>query len=297
MTRRRRHPAHARFLLLLASASCAEPLDQRLAIVDAPRVLAIVAEPAEARPGTPVTYRALVASPDGTVDAAPRWSYCIAPKPPTEDNAVSVPCAAQGEGALQPLGDAPSVTAALPADACARFGPEVPPGNFRPRDPDPTGGFYQPVRADVDALIAFGLARITCKLANATAEVSREYELNYAANRNPVLELPEEATLTRVPAHAAIALTAAWPAASAEPYLYFDQLAQALVTRREAMRVSWFATGGAIDVDASAVGEDDPATSVGTTWRTPGPGPATLWFVLRDSRGGVVARAVSVTVE
>jgi hypothetical protein len=285
----------ARVLACAALGACADAPDQRLAIVDAPRVLAIVAEPAEARPGAAVTYRALVGGPQGTLDAAPRWSYCTAPKPPTEDNVVSVSCAA-GD-ALQPLGEAPAVTATLPADACTRFGPEVPPGNFRPRDPDPTGGFYQPVRADVDPLVAFGLSRITCKLANTTADVSREYELGYVANQNPTLELPGEAALAAVPAHADVALTAAWPAEAAETYLYFDPLAQALAWRREAMRLSWFATGGALAVDASAVGEDDPATSVATTWRTPGPGPATLWLVLRDSRGGVATRAVPVIVE
>lgn len=292
---RRAAIALAAALATAALAACDAGLDQRLAIVDAPRVLAIVAEPAEARPGATVTYRALVASPDGTLDAAPRWSFCTAPKPPTEDNTVSASCAA-GE-ALAPLGEAPAVTAALPADACTRFGPEVPPGNFRPRDPDPTGGFYQPVRADVAPLIAFGLSRITCKLANTTAEIAREYEQRYVANINPVLELPGEPALATVPAHAEVALTAAWPAASAETYVYFDPLAGALVVRREAMRVSWFATAGALDVDASAIAEDDPATSVTTTWRTPGPGPATLWFVLRDSRGGAATRAVPVTVE
>jgi hypothetical protein len=294
----------AALALAPALAACDDGLDQRLAIVAAPRVLAIVAEPAEARPGATVSYRALVAGPDGTIDAAPRWSFCTAPKPPTEDNAVSVACAA-GD-ALVPFGEAPAVTAALPTDACTRFGPEVPPGNFRPRDPDPTGGFYQPVRADTGPLVAFGFSRITCKLANTTAELARQYELGYVANRNPTLALldptdPTDPTdpsaLATVPAHADVALTAAWPAEAAEAYLYFDQLAQALVTRREAMRLSWFATGGALDVDASAVAEDDPATSVTTTWHTPGPGPATLWLVLRDSRGGVAARAVPVTVE
>ncbi|HWU85797.1 MAG TPA: hypothetical protein VN253_00875, partial [Kofleriaceae bacterium] len=194
----------------------------------------------------------------------------------------------------------PSVTAALPADACVRFGPEVPPGNFRPRDPDPSGGFYQPLRVDVDAdaapaLIAFGLSRITCKLPNATADLARQYEQRYVANRNPTLDEP--AVPAAVPAHSAVELAASWPKDSAEPYLYFDQLAQALVPRREAMRLSWFATAGALDVDATAVGEDDPATRVTTTWHTPAPGPATLWFVLRDSRGGVATRAVSITVE
>jgi hypothetical protein len=284
--------ASHRLLLISVLAACDPGLDQRLAIIDEPRVLAVIAEPAEARPGATVAYRALVAGPDGTIDAAPRWAYCTAPKPPTEDNAVSTSCA-RGD-ALQPIGDAPSVSAALPADACVRFGPEVPPGNFRPRDPDATGGFYQPVRAEAAPLVAFGLARITCKLPNATADLSREYELRYVANANPTLEAPALAT---APAHASVELTASWPAAAAETYLYFDQLAQALIERREAMRLSWFATAGALDVDASAVGEGDPATSVTTTWHTPGPGPATLWFVLRDSRGGVAARAVSVTVE
>lgn len=282
------------------ASACAGAPDQRLAIVTEPRVLALIAEPAEARPGAPVTYRALVASPAGTLDASPRWSYCTAPKPPTEDNAVATGCVS-GD-ALQPLGTAPSVTAALPADACVRFGPEVPPGNFRPRDPDPSGGFYQPLRADIDApdaagapLLAFGLSRITCKLPNATADLAREYDQRYVANRNPTLDEP--AVPATVPAHAAVELAASWPADAAEPYLYFDQLAQALVQRREALRLSWFATGGAIDVDATAVGEADSATRVATTWHTPASGPATLWFVLRDSRGGMAARAVSVTVE
>jgi hypothetical protein len=288
-------------LLLCILAACADAPDQRLAIVTEPRVLAIVAEPAEARPGAQVTYRALVGTPTGTLDAAPRWSYCTAPKPPTEDNAVATGCVT-GES-LQPLGAAASVTAALPADACIRFGPEVPPGNFRPRDPDSSGGFYQPLRADVDApapgsaapLLAFGLSRITCKLPNATADLAREYDQRYVANRNPILDAP--ALPATVPAHSPLELAASWPADSAEPYLYFDQLAQSLVPRRESLRVSWFATAGALDVDATAVAEDDPATRVTTTWHTPASGLATLWLVLRDSRGGVATRTLSVTVE
>ncbi len=62
------------------------------------------------------------------------------------------------------------------------------------------------------------------------------------------------------------------------------------------MRLSWFATGGTLAVDASAVGEDDLATSVTTTWTTPGTGTAWLWLVLRDSRGGFATRAVMVDI-
>ena len=208
---------------------------------------------------------------------------------------MSVACV--GDAAeLAPLGEAASVTATLPGDGCIRFGPDVPPGGFRPRGADPSGGYYQPVRVDVGDLYAFGMSRITCRLPAATFEVAREYDLNYVANQAPAglaLELP-----ATVPADTVVELAASWPAGAAETYLYFDPLAHRLVTRREAMRVSWFATGGHLPVDATAVDEDDPATRAATTWRTPAtPGPAHVWIVLRDSRGGIATLDAAITVE
>lgn len=281
-----------RVALLLVLAGCEDGLDQRLAIVREPRVLAIVAEPAEAKPGAQVSYRALVASPDGPLPTSPRWSYCTAPKPPTEDNAVSSDCLA--DESLIDLGVAAELMATLPSDGCLRFGPDTPPGGFRPRDADATGGYYQPIRADVDALVAFGSSRITCKLPTAPAEIAREYDLGYIANRNPTLE---PLVLDTVPANADVTLTASWPPDAVETYLYYDPLSQRLVERREAMQVSWFATAGTLASDASAAGEDDDATHVSTTWRTPAAGPVWLWFVLRDSRGGVATAHVPVMVE
>ncbi len=278
--------------VLVGAAACTEPLDQRLAIVDEPRVLAIRSEPAEARPGAQVAYRALVAGPAGPVADVPAWAFCTAPKPPTEDNAVSAACIATAS--LVDLGTSAEVSGVLPSDGCLRFGPDTPPGGFRPRDPDGTGGYYQPVRADVVGDIAFGLSRITCKLPSAPTEVARDYDLHYVANANPVLE---PLALASVPANAEVSLTASWPADSVESYLYYDGLAQQLVMRRESMRVSWYATGGTLEVDASAVAEDESATSVSTTWRTPGSGDAWLWLVLRDSRGGIAWQELHVTVE
>lgn len=277
---------------LVLLAACDSGLDQRLAIVDQPRVLAMRAEPAEAKPGSAIVYSALVASPDGPVADAPSWAYCTAPKPPTEDNAVSEQCIATS--ALVDLGTNPEVTGTLPSDGCIRFGPDTPPGGFRPRDPDPTGGYYQPVRVEVAGLLAFGLSRITCKLPTATAEVARDYDLHYAANQNPVLE---PIALATVPANTDVVLTASWPADAVETFLYYDSLSQRLVERREAMRVSWFATAGALAVDGSAVTEDDSATSVSTAWHTPAAGEVWLWIVLRDSRGGVAWQQLRVTVE
>ncbi|HEY4238580.1 MAG TPA: hypothetical protein VGM88_02150 [Kofleriaceae bacterium] len=273
--------------LILALAACDDALDQRLAIVDQPRVLAILSEPAEAKPGDTVAFTAIAGGPDGALDAAPSWSFCIAPKPPTQDAAVSAACT--GSGSLVAIGD----SAALPTDACTLFGPDVTMADFRPRDPDSTGGYYQPVRADALGAIAFGFPRITCDLPTAPGDVAHDYQLHYVANANPTLD---PIALPPLAADTDVTLTASWPAAAAESYLYYDLDSQTLVTRREAMRISWLATGGALAVDATAVAEDDPATSASTTWHTPASGPVTLWFVLRDSRGGVAVQSIATTI-
>lgn len=275
--------------LVITLVACNSPLDQRLAIVREPRVLAVASEPAEVVPGASVMYSALVASPDGPVAAAPGWALCTAPKPPTEDNAVSDACLATGVD----LGSGATVAATVPDDACILFGPDVPGGGFRPRDPDPTGGFYQPVRVEAQgADLAFGFTRIECKLGGAPAEVAHDYLTMYVANRNPTL-LPTELAPAPAPDRDVV-LTVSWPADAVESYLYYDPQRQVLVTRREAMHVAFFATGGRFPVDALAIGEDDPATSVQTMWHTPAAGPAWLWIVLRDSRGGFAVQQIAV---
>jgi hypothetical protein len=282
-----------RLLALVLVAGCEDALDQRLAIVREPRVLAIVSEPPEVTPGADVALTALVGGPDGTIAATPAWALCAAPKPPTEDNGVADGCLADQ---VVTLGTGAAITATVPADACRTFGPDVVSSGFRPRAPDPTGGYYQPFRADAPELdLAFGFTRITCNLANAPGDVAQAYRTMYVANQSPALAPP--AVPATVAAGSTVTLEATWPDAAVESFLYFDPDAQVLVTRRESMRLSWFATAGELAVDASAVAEDDPTRSVSTTWRAPAaPGPATLWFVLRDSRGGLATETVTVDV-
>ena len=283
--------------LLVLLVGCEHALDQRLAIVDTPRVLAIVSEPPEVLPGAATTVTALVGGPDGTIAADPAWSLCAAPKPPTEDNGVAVGCV---EDQVVPIGDGASLPATIPTDACRTFGPDVISMGFRPRPPDATGGYFQPIRADVPALdIAFGFTRITCNLANAPGDIAQTFHLDYVANTNPTLEplvIAGVPGTTSVASDTTVTLAATWPDDAVESYLYFDPDAQVLVTRRESMRLSWFATGGELAVDASAVGEGDPARSVTTTWHTPPAGTATLWLVLRDSRGGIATQTIVVDV-
>lgn len=294
----------ASLLLLTPSlAACAPAMPNDAGIVAAPRVVAVRAQPAESKPGTAVTYTALVAAPvDDDSDAVPVWAFCTAPKAPTEDNAVADACL--GGGALLPAGTGVAISATTPRDACALFGPDTPPGGFRPRDPDVTGGYYQPLRVTLaGAEPSFALERLGCDLGMASADSASAFANAYVPNENPTL-LPLSATagagdtpLDAVPPDTAVTLRASWPAEAAETYAYFDRDAQNLVTKRESLRVSWYATSGHFDAATTGRSENDPALDATNVWTTPATaGPNVLWLVLQDSRGGVDFARYDVTV-
>jgi hypothetical protein len=295
--------ARTAFALALAGVACEPSLGESDAIVTDARVLAVVADPAETKPGVAVTFRALVASPEGTV-ASPAldWGFCTAPKPLTTDNIVSSVCL--GDGAIVPAGFGATVTAMTPSNGCVLFGPDPPPGGARPRDPDTTGGYYQPMRVDLaGAGVTFALARITCDLAGASAATATAFAQAYVPNANPTL-LPAAASiagapaaLAAIPAGTRVAIEASWPSTSAETYAYFDSATDAVTFKREAMTVAWYATSGAFDAESTGRAEDDPATSTTNTWTAPSAAGSThLWLVLRDSRGGVDFAAYDVAI-
>jgi hypothetical protein len=274
--------------------SCVPNLGGGDSLIDSTRVLAVRADPAEAKPGTKVTFTALVASPNGTIVGAPvAWSFCNAPKPLTEDNVVSDACL--DSSSLVSVGDGEATTATTPPTGCALFGPDTPPGGFRPRDPDVTGGYYQPLQANLaGAPLTFDLARIQCDLADASAAAVTQFTAQYHINVNPKLA-PLTATVsgaaasfTAIPAGARVTLTASWTAADAESYAYYDPESQTVITKRESMRVAWYATDGSLDSESTGRAETDLATNTTDGWSAPTTtGTVHLWVVLRDSRGGV----------
>lgn len=280
--------------VLGATATCTPSLGPSDSLVTSPRILAVRADPAEAAPGTRVTFTSLVGSPAGTVTSAGiEWSFCTAPAPLTDDNVVSDACL--GSSALVAAGVGPSVSVATPADGCSVFGPAAMSVGLRPRDPDVTGGYYQPLRADLEgADTAFALARIRCDLTSASAAVASAYAAAYRPNQNPHL-LALRATidgapipLTSVPRGARVILEASWPASSAEVFAYFDPVSQTVTEQRESMRVAWYGTAGALDSESTGQASDDDATTTTDGWQAPAtPGAVHLWTVLRDSRGGV----------
>lgn len=290
------------FLCAVSLSGCAPDLGDPASRVDAPRVLAIRADPPEVKPGEEVSYRALVAGPEGTVESpALVWSFCASPKPITEDNAVSAACL--GDEVIPVGGPSAGVEAAIPIDACAIFGPDPPPGGLRPRDPDVTGGFYQPVRARAAGLTAFARSRIVCNLPSAPVDVAADLAKRYRVNENPRIGTLRataggaEIDLDHVPVGARVRLSAGWRAEDAESFLMFDPDAARIVERREALWISWFATAGDLADEQTGRAEDDPALTTETTWDAPQvAGAVHLWLVLRDSRGGVDFAGYDLTV-
>jgi hypothetical protein len=301
-----------------ALAGCTPPLGAPASQVQGTQLLAIKGEPAEAAPGAMVRWTSLVASPAGTVDSPGLlWTFCLDPKPLAENNAIAASCLGDGESAGGP---APSLDAALPKSGCELFGPNTPPTKpgeppLRPRDPDVTGGYYQPLVVDLPAaldsggdLLGVALQRISCDLANAPVDVVRDYGMRYTANQNPQLaevdgaldgaELAPVATLGAVPAGAHVQLEARFTDGAAETFPVYDPASRALSDQREALRVSWFASGGTFDHDVTGRGADETEPFADNGWSAPGAaGPVTLWAVLRDSRGGVDFAAFTWMVE
>lgn len=300
----------APFAVWVVLVACAPELDVRESSVDRPRVLAVVAEPAEARPGDAVTYRVTAAASSGPLEPAPvTLSHCAAPKPPAENASVATACDADAQSPLlqRESGD---FYGRIPLDACRLFGPDPPPGGARPRDPDATGGFYQPLRITGLSEAAYHLQRVVCQPGDVAAEVARSFTAGYQQNKNPdsiTLSVVQAGTwlgsdasgeVTEVAERAELELRVSWEPEDREAYLYLDRERQSLVTRGEALRVAWFATSGELDRDEVSVAEADRSTrSASAGYRAPsGPGSAEIWAVVHDSRLGSAVRHVRLSV-
>jgi hypothetical protein len=313
----------ALFVAGVGSASACEPsLNERTFLVSSARVLAVRADPPEALPGAKVTLTSLYVDLNGTVTSGPfDWAFCEDRNPLANLGPVSATCATRGEASFLELGRAQSVTAALPLDACRVFGPDVPsalpnepPG--RPVDPDATGGYYQPVRLLAGEEIAIGLVRATCDVPGASPDQIADLSAHDHANANPAIDTLSDPTLgTLVLAGAGtntvapsqhLALRARWAAcdplapscSGAEGYAFLDPQTHQVVHAREQIRVSWSATGGALDDDTTGRDATDATPYSDDGWTAPATtGSQGLWVVIRDDRGGIGWRSFSIDVK
>lgn len=317
---------------------CRPQVGAPISQISGPNIIAVKGQPAEASPGTSVNYEVLavgesgrIPAPDGDITSPVLWSICDQPKPPIETNSVSSACLDTDAlpGVAGPT--ATTYAALMPAAACLEFGPLTPPvaegqPPIRPRDPDVTDGYYLPVRvsleipealrrtgmATADTLMAFGLERISCGLANAPSDAGREFTKNYTLNVNPVIagltwqqggsapadfpSLDDSGAAIQVQQGQTVTFSLSWTPESVETYPVFDVLSRAIVYHREALRVAWYATDGSFEHDVSGRTETDTEVFAANTWKPDVPGRVHLWVVLHDSRGGVDFAAYDLDV-
>jgi hypothetical protein len=317
----------ARTLLVsLALVACVPDDEEDESLIDEPRLIAVQMDPAEVGPRQPFTLRALYA---GGEQADLDWAFCTEQKPLSELGPISRDCLApDGTGLAEPFANGLEAESTMPADACRLFGPDRPPPKDgepagRPVDPDPSGGYYQPISLfDYDrGNPSLYEARVSCSLPGVTREQFAEWTRNYVRNRNPeiealdvtlgedVLTLDPQAEPLVIPRGRGLALRV-WSAlcegevdpdaacGGAEPYLYFDIGTRQIVTRREKLRASWFASAGEFRDSRSALVRGADGSSSANVWVAPGRAQSvTLWVVLRDDRGGASWQRYVLQVE
>jgi hypothetical protein len=311
-----------------ALLSCTPNLADPTAIVSSPRLLAVQASPPEGALGASFVLTALYVDPNGPHDpSAIDWATCLLQKPLGEPGPINESCFVDASPDLVPLGHGGVVRGTIPQDACQLFGPDSPPPqpgqpSARATDPDTTGGFYLPIRTKSgDGQWSAALERVACQPSGVTQPVSLAFASGYRANTNPTVsglskiaqdggatpiapDTPGSASALTVAAGEHVELQVEWPECTggdacggAESYLYIDPTSKQIVTRRESMVASWYASTGLFDEDRSGRGETDTATTAANTWIAPdAPGPVHLWVVLRDARGGVGWASYTVAV-
>lgn len=315
-------------LAAATAPACKPNLADSVSIVTTARVLAVRSEndagEAEFAAGESFDMTALNIDAFGAVSPSPlKWAFCNDPKPLAELGPVSPQCLDFAGNWFTPLGVGNQVEASMPETACQLFGPEAVSPQQRPVDPDPTGGYYQPVQLLAPGsgapMVTIDEARIVCTLASPSEDVRAQFKMEYVRNRNPAIASmgvidagtwasasDENAPQNRVAVGQRVVLEVAWPECDppaapdggagpaeyvpcdgAEHYLLFDTASQALVDQREAIAVAWYATGGVFDVDRSGRAGVELVTSSDNGWKAPSvAGPVTMWVVLRDERGG-----------
>ncbi len=181
-----------RAIFIALCVACKPELGGRFSQIEGPRIIAVRSNPPEAAASDTVAYDVLEVDPNGETGDAIDWAYCVARKPLDDLDTVSNDCLAASGPDILELGDGTTANGTIPNDACRNFGPEVPapkPGEpqGRPIDPDPTGGYYQPLRLLASAGTQIGTTRISCGVANASAPDTIAFRARYHPNTNPMI--------------------------------------------------------------------------------------------------------------
>jgi hypothetical protein len=281
---------------IAACIGCTPTLDDRPWLISRLTIVGWKAEPPEVAPGASVMLEALAVDPAAAVDpSTTAWTLCHTPKPPSENRVVAPDCLAP---AVMPDATGDPASIAIPTDVCTVFGPDVPqplPGQptTRARDPDATGGYFQPVTVALGGAVAIGLERVTCGLPEASLADARAFLAAYRANQNPSLAglafsaddgSPIDPGAIAAGSH--VTIQATWLPGAVETFPVFDRQSRTIVSTAETLQAAWYVTGGVLEEPATTI-TDPAAITTSTGWTAPaGDATVQLALVLRDSRGG-----------
>jgi hypothetical protein len=196
----------------------------------------------------------------------------------------------------------------------------------RPVDPDVTGGFHQPIVGSLGGAFTLGTVRIACDPANVNRDQALEYKELYRANEAPRIanvtlrgeaisedratelllgpaplsvdwdECPTESecgdglcTAREDKTTCAEDCTTPSGCTGAEPYVWYDRANARVAPRREGISVAWYTSNGRFESEQTGLDEREAKGRRDTQniWHPARPGPATVWLVVRDSRGGI----------
>jgi len=190
----------------------------------------------------------------------------------------------------------------------------------RPVDSDPTGGYYQPIGVTLleSAVTTLGAVRIFCPPSGLDQQQAGDFNASYRRNQNPLLDsvgllddagqarpAPDEPDTLQVSIGKPIPLRATWAACGdaaacngAESYARFNSDSRELETKRESIRVSWYASAGHFEHAVTGRDVSELAADTENTWTAPtDAGDVRLWLVIRDSRGGQTFRSFVLSVK
>jgi hypothetical protein len=262
-----------RVLLLLlwavVGAACTPEDEPPRTLIVKPRVLAINAEPPSAAPGESTTVTALVVG-TGAETPAVSWARCRrAPRP---GDAINPDCFDDGAAYLEPIGEGPTITTAMPADTTADALGE----------PDASGGVYLPLIARVTVAGQTLLASYRLRLSTA-GDVNHNPGLTGVlvvdADGNEAPLDPANPPVVRAGDH--VTLKPALVAGSAESY----PAALGNGTATEILLTSWYGSAGRFSQERTD--DTQPTTVLELDDYLPEPGATIdLFAVTRDDRGG-----------
>lgn len=267
-------------LLACAALAACLPVEDDPRLVDRLRVLSIRADPPEGPPGTPVLFTALAAHPSGE---APRlqWLSCDAARPTARSPGPGGDCLLS-EGAARLLGEGDSLSFDMPRRWLEglKIENQVAGVNFR---------VYLVATHGEERVEAYKTFRIS---------------LNPYANRNPEIAGATagdaealDATVTVAPA-SDLKLQAV-AAEGSEEHLEITTPDGQMFEIDEDLTWDWFSDtgsfrGGAIGYRAGR----DLGANLDAVWTAPPTaGPARIWVVVRDGRGGNAFREIAVEVK